>query len=962
MGYLQGYRGDPTVKNYYLMNSFDGGVNTKAVDEKMRDDEFRELLNVDIGLEGALQSRKGWKEITKIKDAFDLIQEGRYPFTFEDVYYFRILENKSNTLEKYIKDENGYDALKILVGAENKFYIIWIHEDGDMSLLQEVLELPEVSNYNSKGIINVKTQDYVNNIYFSLNDISLYYKGILIFDRDNETFSVINGYYINNSSNLVKLTESNTNYLTISEPYQVKPYDISSVSDSSSLLNGFNVLAESPLLDIGSQETGLNTVRNVLLDEDGVYLKGVVSDETININVLKTGTLKPGNYRIVIRDSDGNKINYILYSMVDNGGYFTYRVVLPEITSAYVFIDVLYQDYVIYAQNNPKWVFIMDSTNQNAYPYDEVSTNTSGITPAVSVLDYPDGIVVRVFDGDIQSPHYYWYEAFYPLPNGKIYNDNTYFCLKDENIVYKYGSSLNDIERIDVKYVYETTSLDAQEPEDSGVFSDYMSGNYDGDYFLFKTNNTFKLYTYSSIDSDFVLVYRGDLYDSYDQIFPSVGSLILSKGSSGYDKYYYYYDLDDFKVKFILKEEIDLTKGAVDLEGQYFEVYDNLSDAQAEEIEGLDLTDGLKMQVANNKMMYYKGNTIYFSADYQFDYVPNYAFLILPLLSTDEIVRIKYFRGSWIIFTKETIWKMTGTYGDSDWEVQRINTSIGCIAPDSIVSIENSLYFLSRYGLYKLYQTYYQEGFENVLRMDKNIINTIPIDEDIVAFLYNNQYIMFMPEGYDYDAIRMYYNIDLKDNQHPFVFDKYVERPELVSMNDGCLLGVKEGRIYAYDNGYSDFYPKSDITESEDDYLYTVRIKTGATHFGYPTHDKKVKSIFIKTKAETPTYLFFKVWVDGYLKIQPTNYRAYVNEQEEVVYEEYIDYGKDSNINLSLSQLGNFEIGTDILGDNENATHKLTMGFKGKTFQIEIEQKSNANFAVVNLGYLFKLGKVKEQR
>jgi hypothetical protein len=394
------------------------------------------------------------------------------------------------------------------------------------------------------------------------------------------------------------------------------------------------------------------------------------------------------------------------------------------------------------------------------------------------------------------------------------------------------------------------------------------------------------------------------------------------------------------------------------LEGIYYEIGD---DDPEEPIEGIDLED-IKLVEIDDKMAYFKGNTIYFSKLYQFDYIPNFSFLILPLLSTDEIVKIKYFKGSWIIFTKNTIWKMKGTYGDSDWQVQKLNDSIGCSAPETVVSIENTLYFLAVNGLYRLAQNYYQEGLENVYKMDKKIPNIIPKDDEVKALLYRDQYIMYLPQGYDYDTVRMYYNIDLVDKLKPFVKDKFTNRPTNLFEYNGNLYSINGGKLYLYDEGYMDFNPYTDTNAYDDDYTFSVIVKTSNINFGTPTHDKKIKSIYIKTKSDDPTYLYFTVWLDGYLRAEPTSFRAVLDDNEEIVYEEYIDYTKDSNINLQLAQLGNFEIGDDVLGDNENSTHKLTLGYKGKTIQLQIEQQSNGNFGITNIGYLYKLGKVKEQR
>ena len=62
------------------------------------------------------------------------------------------------------------------------------------------------------------------------------------------------------------------------------------------------------------------------------------------------------------------------------------------------------------------------------------------------------------------------------------------------------------------------------------------------------------------------------------------------------------------------------------------------------------------------------------------------------------------------------------------------------------------------------------------------------------------------------------------------------------------------------------------------------------------------------------------------------------------------------------AQLGDFVLGKDMLGETDVVIHKFVIGKKGKNFAIAIEQKTNGAFNIEDIGYLFKLGKVKESR
>ena len=94
--------------------------------------------------------------------------------------------------------------------------------------------------------------------------------------------------------------------------------------------------------------------------------------------------------------------------------------------------------------------------------------------------------------------------------------------------------------------------------------------------------------------------------------------------------------------------------------------------------------------------MLYKGNTLWFSVYGNPNYFPYKNYVNLPLVGNDEIVSINYFRGSYIVFTKERIYRISGYYPDIT--ITMINDSIGCIAPNSIKSFNNTLVFLTYDG------------------------------------------------------------------------------------------------------------------------------------------------------------------------------------------------------------------------------------------------------------------------
>ena len=138
---------------------------------------------------------------------------------------------------------------------------------------------------------------------------------------------------------------------------------------------------------------------------------------------------------------------------------------------------------------------------------------------------------------------------------------------------------------------------------------------------------------------------------------------------------------------------------------------------------------------------------------------------------------------------------------------------LGCEAANSVRSIENSLYFLSEKGLYKLIQNYYQDGLENVKRVDKNIIGMIPIDKDVSSLLYKGELILYLPNNTDFDAIRMYYDINLPEGLHPFVKDLFAVKPECLFMENGSLYSYQNLRFWKYDDKVTRILCQSQVSD-----------------------------------------------------------------------------------------------------------------------------------------------------
>lgn len=208
-----------------------------------------------------------------------------------------------------------------------------------------------------------------------------------------------------------------------------------------------------------------------------------------------------------------------------------------------------------------------------------------------------------------------------------------------------------------------------------------------------------------------------------------------------------------------------------------------------------------------NRAVYYKDDTIWFSEINNFNYIPNYNYVSLPIEPTDKITKIVFFKNVYIVFTKQRIYKLLNSFGASDFQVMPVNLSIGCHAPNTVVPIENELYFASPRGIYALRSSEYREGIENLKELDTKIkkltsdvtmylgeksdpsIRYNGIPEKAQAIRYKDKYMIFLNASREQGQIALQdidvlvYQYDLK----AFSELKFAIKPTFLFMLDGAL-------------------------------------------------------------------------------------------------------------------------------------------------------------------------------
>ena len=259
--------------------------------------------------------------------------------------------------------------------------------------------------------------------------------------------------------------------------------------------------------------------------------------------------------------------------------------------------------------------------------------------------------------------------------------------------------------------------------------------------------------------------------------------------------------------------EIKITKTGASI-NDYYDYYDvGAIDPEVKVVTNLNIGE-YEMLEMYNRAVYFKDDTIWFSELNNFNYIPNYNYVSLPIEPTDKITKIIFFRNVYVIFTKFRIYKMSNAFGDADFQVVPLNLSIGCHAPNTIVPIENVLYFASSRGIYQLISSaaYGNSSnsitFENVKEIDtkvKSLTSNVTmylgeltdpavryngISEHSYAIRYKDKYMLFFNTAYEQGDIAalknldvLVYNYDLK----AFTEMRFPEKPTFMFMIDGAI-------------------------------------------------------------------------------------------------------------------------------------------------------------------------------
>jgi len=466
------------------------------------------------------------------------------------------------------------------------------------------------------------------------------------------------------------------------------------------------------------------------------------------------------------------------------------------------------------------------------------------------------------------------------------------------------------------------------------------------------------------------LTVNGSVLSSTTDYKATINTTLTTDGVIVYDVYF----LTQHTVDLEIKVKFNATYNPSNLYPEYIDYYSwGTPSSTAKEITNLNV-GGYGLIEINSRAVFYANNTIWFSELNKYNYIPNYNYVNLDLSDSDEIVKIKFFRTSYIIFTKEKIFKMEGTFGTSDFSVSLINDTVGCLAKNTVKVVGSKMIFLSTVGLKALVLDKFRVSLENLEDMDLNIQNyTALIPEYSEAFTYNDDYYLLTNQGdITISETKNGKTINLPDvivyksaydvySFMTYAYDRYGHKvkPGFIYSRRGKYYMIEGESFSQFDYGYNDI-----------GYTYSSIFQTVSTNMGYPLHQKKIKNVIIKVSGgDVSQPIYVELYANGSL-VKDTYMRFVVqNADGTLTYEEIQDPSAEipesanvdsSTIAEKIALLGKMVLNVSPVGSSQDIVRKLTLSTKCKNVSIRVTTTEPTALNVLAIGYTYKLGKVKE--
>jgi hypothetical protein len=214
-----------------------------------------------------------------------------------------------------------------------------------------------------------------------------------------------------------------------------------------------------------------------------------------------------------------------------------------------------------------------------------------------------------------------------------------------------------------------------------------------------------------------------------------------------------------------------------------------------------------------------------------YDYFPATHFFDVAVDDNDEIIQLKVFRDAVIVFCKRSVWALYGNGRTlNDYTLEKINVPTGCIAPNSIIEVGNTIFYLSETHIYSLTST--DQSYISAEVVSERIENTlkgISLSDKTqsVATFFKDKYYLSFPNGTTVVFDNLIANWTVFTNISAKSF-----------LNRSGVLYFAGSKVYKFDEN----------TWSDDGVPIVTRIKFKNTDLGYPVQKKKIRKLWVIAK------------------------------------------------------------------------------------------------------------------
>jgi hypothetical protein len=335
-----------------------------------------------------------------------------------------------------------------------------------------------------------------------------------------------------------------------------------------------------------------------------------------------------------------------------------------------------------------------------------------------------------------------------------------------------------------------------------------------------------------------------------------------------------------------------------------------------------------------------QGEAIYVSHLKNPRYFPIPNSLLFDNEKKEDLSSLVQYRDMIVAFTETTIQALYGKnpIGLDPYRRVMLNTTVGCIAPQSAKVMGNYIAFLAKEGVHILKSVGYTENRLNVEKIDTRIDNLITSDEDACGVVFSNQYHILFPQKRK--RFRYYYEqqgVWTKDESDKLDFARFYDF-------EGSLYGQSStnGNILRFDEN----------TWTDDGLAYDDVMELKFFDFREPYNPKKLKEIQVLMARLARTNVELYVYADSAIVLSPDTSEATVDANGNIVWV----VSTDPNIKIDTgTTFGAWKLGESAWGNIDSEVYKLKVAGRCRRMKMKLAHKEATPNQFLGFATIFKL-------